>query len=131
MFHGDGCFGHEPAAPYDAIIVTAAARHVPPPLIEQLAPGGRMVIPVGRAGWTQNLLLVHKDGDGRTTTRNLMSVAFVPLTSVVAASAATLSSVHLGQPVTLAFGFAAYFGTWAIARRIRRMDGGGESRAVM
>lgn len=51
--------------------------------------------------------------------------------SVVAASAATLSSVHLGQPVTLAFGFAAYFGTWAIARRIRRMDGGGESRAVM
>jgi protein-L-isoaspartate(D-aspartate) O-methyltransferase len=80
VFHGDGYFGHEPAAPYDAIIVTAAARHVPPPLIEQLAPGGRMVIPVGRAGWTQNLLLVQKDADGRTTTRNLMSVAFVPLT---------------------------------------------------
>jgi len=80
VLHGDGYFGHEPGAPYAAIIVTAAAGHVPPPLIGQLAPGGRMVIPVGRAGWTQNLLLIEKDDNGSTSTRNLMSVAFVPLT---------------------------------------------------
>jgi protein-L-isoaspartate(D-aspartate) O-methyltransferase len=80
VLHGDGYFGHPPGAPYQAIIVTAAAQHVPPPLIRQLEPGGRMVIPVGRAGWTQNLLLVSKDEDGSTRTRNLMSVAFVPLT---------------------------------------------------
>jgi len=78
--HGDGYYGYEQLAPYDAIIVTAAAQHVPPPLIEQLKPGERMLIPVGRAGWTQNLLLVTKTEDGRTRTRNLMSVAFVPLT---------------------------------------------------
>lgn len=78
--HGDGYYGFEGLAPYDAIIVTAAAQHVPPPLIEQLKPGQRMMIPVGRAGWTQNLLLVTKTDDGQTRTRNLMSVAFVPLT---------------------------------------------------
>ncbi|MFP4075006.1 MAG: protein-L-isoaspartate(D-aspartate) O-methyltransferase [Halochromatium sp.] len=77
---GDGYYGYEELAPYDAIIVTAAAQHVPPPLIAQLKPGQRMVIPVGRAGWTQNLLLVTKTDDGQTRTRNLMSVAFVPLT---------------------------------------------------
>lgn len=80
VLHGDGYYGFPPKAPYDAVIVTAAAAHVPPPLIEQLKPGGRMVIPVGRAGWTQNLLLVEKDEGGSTRTRNLMSVAFVPLT---------------------------------------------------
>ncbi|MEA3640591.1 MAG: protein-L-isoaspartate(D-aspartate) O-methyltransferase [Lamprobacter sp.] len=77
---GDGYYGYEELAPYDAIIVTAAAQHVPPTLIEQLKPGQRMVIPVGRAGWTQNLLLVTKTDEGQTQTRNLMSVAFVPLT---------------------------------------------------
>lgn len=80
VLHGDGYYGFPPNAPYDAIIVTAAAAHVPPPLVEQLKPGGRMMIPVGRAGWTQNLLLVEKDENGSTRTRNLMSVAFVPLT---------------------------------------------------
>ena len=80
VFHGDGYYGREEGAPYDAIIVTAAATHVPPPLTEQLKPGGRMVIPVGRSGWTQNLLLVEKKTDGSTATRNLMAVAFVPLT---------------------------------------------------
>ncbi|MBK5941753.1 protein-L-isoaspartate(D-aspartate) O-methyltransferase [Halochromatium roseum] len=78
--HGDGYHGYQALAPYDAIIVTAAAQHVPPPLIEQLKPGQRMVIPVGRAGWTQNLLLVTKTEEGQTRTRNLMSVTFVPLT---------------------------------------------------
>lgn len=80
VLHGDGYYGHAPRAPFDAIIVTAAAEHTPPPLIEQLKPGGRMVIPVSRGGWTQNLLLVEKDEDGEVSTRNLMSVRFVPLT---------------------------------------------------
>lgn len=79
VLHGDGYYGYEPAAPFDAIIVTAAASHVPPPLIEQLRPGGRIAIPVGQ-GWTQNLLLVEKDEQGQTSTRNLMAVRFVPLT---------------------------------------------------
>lgn len=79
VLHGDGYYGYDPKGPYDAIIVTAAASHVPPPLIDQLEPGGRIAIPVGR-GWTQNLLLVEKDDQGDTTTRNLMAVRFVPLT---------------------------------------------------
>lgn len=79
VLHGDGYYGYEAAAPFDAIIVTAAASHVPPPLVEQLRPGGRIAIPVGR-GWTQNLLLVEKDDAGDTSTRNLMAVRFVPLT---------------------------------------------------
>jgi len=79
VLHGDGYFGYEPAAPFDAIIVTAAASHVPPPLVRQLAPGGRIAIPVGR-GFTQNLLLVEKNAAGETSTRNLMAVRFVPLT---------------------------------------------------
>jgi len=78
--HGDGYFGHEARAPYDAIIVTAAAEHTPPPLLGQLKPGGRMVIPVGRAGWTQNLLVIEKSDAGEVTTRNVMPVVFVPLT---------------------------------------------------
>ncbi len=80
VLHGDGYYGYEAHAPYDAIIVTAAAPHVPPPLKEQLKPGGRMVIPVGRGGWTQNLLMVEKKDDGSVATRNLMAVSFVPLT---------------------------------------------------
>lgn len=79
VLQGDGYYGHAEAAPFDAIIVTAAASHVPPPLIEQLKPGGQIVIPVGQ-GWTQNLLLVDKDARGDTSTRNLMAVRFVPLT---------------------------------------------------
>lgn len=80
VLHGDGYYGWEPDAPYDAIVVTAAASHIPPPLIAQLKPGGRMAIPVGRTAWTQNLLLVEKSPDGEITTRNLLPVAFVPLT---------------------------------------------------
>jgi len=80
VLYGDGYYGFEDAAPFDAIIVTAAAAHIPPPLNRQLKPGGRMAIPVGRSGWTQNLLLVEKDSDGEISTRNLMAVRFVPLT---------------------------------------------------
>ena len=77
---GDGYYGRPEGAPYDAIIVTAAASHVPPPLTAQLKPGGRMAIPVGAHAWTQNLLLVEKGRDGDIATRNLLPVAFVPLT---------------------------------------------------
>lgn len=80
VVEGDGYFGWREDGPYDAIMVTAAAEHIPPPLIEQLKPGGRMVIPVGRTGWTQNLLLVHKMPDGKIRTENLLPVRFVPLT---------------------------------------------------
>ena len=83
VLHKDGYFGHADAAPYDAIIVTAAATHIPPPLIAQLKPGGRMVIPVGSSGWTQNLILLTKDREGKVFTQGMLPVRFVPLTRKV------------------------------------------------
>jgi len=77
---GDGYGGWPAAAPFDAIIVTAAPAAVPQPLIDQLKPGGRMVIPVGASSDAQHLLLVEKQSDGRTTTRRALPVRFVPLT---------------------------------------------------
>jgi protein-L-isoaspartate(D-aspartate) O-methyltransferase len=77
---GDGYHGWEEHAPYDAILVTAAASHIPPPLIRQLKPGGRMVIPVGAAFLVQQLMLVEKNADGTVSTRQILPVAFVPLT---------------------------------------------------
>jgi len=78
---GDGYDGWPERGPFDAIVVTAAASHVPPPLVRQLKRGGRMVIPVGPAFQTQQLLLVEKRQDGTLTTRQVMTVVFVPLTS--------------------------------------------------
>ena len=77
---GDGYFGWPEHAPFDIIVVTAAASHVPPPLIVQLKPGGRMVIPVGSPFLTQHLLLVEKGEDGGVTSRQILPVLFVPLT---------------------------------------------------
>jgi protein-L-isoaspartate(D-aspartate) O-methyltransferase len=77
---GDGYYGWPEAAPFDAIVVTAAASHVPPPLVKQLKPGGRMIIPVGAAFLTQHLLLVEKQADGGVVTRQILPVQFVPLT---------------------------------------------------
>ncbi len=77
---GDGYYGWPEKAPFDAIIVTAAAGHIPPDLIKQLKNGGRMVIPVGGYFMVQNLVLVSKDRRGEITTRNLLPVRFVPLT---------------------------------------------------
>jgi protein-L-isoaspartate(D-aspartate) O-methyltransferase len=76
---GDGYEGWKEHAPFDAIIVTAAADHVPPPLIQQLKEGGRMVIPVGAPFFIQTLMLVEKK-EGKITTRSLMPVRFVPFT---------------------------------------------------
>ena len=76
---GNGYEGWPAHAPYDGIIVTAAASHIPPALVEQLKPGGRLVIPVGLPHLPQELLLVEKDGAGETHTRDILGVAFVPL----------------------------------------------------
>lgn len=75
----DGYIGWQEKAPFDSIIVTAAIDHIPPALIEQLKPGGRMVIPVGLPYMDQNLILLTKDKDGETHTESLLGVAFVPL----------------------------------------------------
>jgi protein-L-isoaspartate(D-aspartate) O-methyltransferase len=77
---GDGYHGWEEHAPYDTILVTAAASHIPPPLLRQLKPGGTMVIPVGAAFMVQQLMLVEKNLDGTVSTRQILPVAFVPLT---------------------------------------------------
>jgi len=75
---GNGYDGWPEHAPYDAIIVTAAATHIPKPLIEQLKPGGRMVIPVGGRFMNQELTMVEKDEDGELHVRDILGVAFVP-----------------------------------------------------
>ncbi len=77
---GDGYYGWEAHAPFDAIVVTAAASHIPPPLIKQLKVGGRMMIPVGSRFLTQQLLLVTKQEGDKITTRQILPVRFVPLT---------------------------------------------------
>ena len=76
----DGYYGWEENAPYDAIIVTAAAGHIPPPLLKQLKPGGKMIIPVKSMFYVQHLILVEKDQKGALTTRQIVPVMFVPLT---------------------------------------------------
>ena len=76
----DGYYGWEEYAPFDAIVVTAAASHVPPPLIQQLRPGGRMIIPIGGRFMTQQLLLLEKTADNEVITRQVAAVRFVPLT---------------------------------------------------
>ncbi len=77
---GDGYYGWEEYSPYDAIIVTAAAGHVPPPLIKQLKPGGRIVIPVGGVYQVQTLMLIKKQEDGSVQSQQLLPVRFVPMT---------------------------------------------------
>ncbi len=74
---GDGSQGWEEKAPFDRIIVTAAARHIPPKLVQQLAPGGGMIIPVG--GYTQRITIVSKDEDNKVNIREDIPVVFVKL----------------------------------------------------
>lgn len=78
--HGDGYQGWPEHAPFDGIIVTAAAPEIPPPLVAQLKPGGRMVIPLGPPHDRQELMLLEKSHDNEVTIRNILPVAFVPLT---------------------------------------------------
>ena len=77
---GDGWHGWPEEGPYDGIIITAAGLDIPPLLVEQLKPGGRMVLPVGEPNAGQMLTLVTKEKPGEITTRDLLPVAFVPLT---------------------------------------------------
>lgn len=78
--NADGYFGWQQHAPFDAIIVTAASSHIPPPLVQQLKPGGIMIIPVGAVFQVQQLSLVEKTSDGELTTRQVLPVRFVPFT---------------------------------------------------
>jgi protein-L-isoaspartate(D-aspartate) O-methyltransferase len=77
---GDGYAGWPEQAPFDGIIVTAAAPHIPPPLLKQLKPGGRLVIPVGEHLGEQELLLVEVDSNGKISKEAKLPVRFVPLT---------------------------------------------------
>ncbi len=77
--NADGYYGWKDFAPFDAIIVTAASEYIPPPLIEQLKDGGKMIIPVGSPFLNQTLILVEKEGEDITTT-SLLPVRFVPFT---------------------------------------------------
>ena len=77
--HGDGYFGQPDAGPFDAIMITAAVDHIPPPLLAQLKPGGRLILPLGNPFSYQNLVLVTKTGEDYTV-RNIIGVLFVPLT---------------------------------------------------
>ncbi len=78
--HGDGYHGWPEQAPFNGIIVTATADQVPPPLIEQLAENGKLIIPLGSTGGPQKLTLVSKDNLGKVRSRFVLDVAFVPLT---------------------------------------------------
>jgi protein-L-isoaspartate(D-aspartate) O-methyltransferase len=79
IVEGDGTRGWPDRAPYDAILAAASGSHVPQPLIDQLAPGGRLVMPVGRRAWVQQLVKLTKLPDGQTERENLGEVRFVPL----------------------------------------------------
>ncbi|MCL5966281.1 MAG: protein-L-isoaspartate(D-aspartate) O-methyltransferase [Deltaproteobacteria bacterium] len=76
---GDGYYGWEEKAPFDAIIVTCAGGHIPPPLLRQLKTGGRMIMPVGGPFMVQSLVFIEKGMDGAVTQRNVLPVAFVRL----------------------------------------------------
>lgn len=77
--HGDGYFGWQEAAPFDAIMITAAINHIPPPLLKQLTEGGRLILPLGNPFSYQNLTLVTKTG-GDFVTKQITGVLFVPMT---------------------------------------------------
>lgn len=77
---GDGYVGWEEHAPFDGIIVTAAAKRIPQPLIDQLKPRGRMIIPIGEVFDVQDLVIIEKKEDGSVTTQRILPVRFVPLT---------------------------------------------------
>ncbi|UCV01723.1 protein-L-isoaspartate(D-aspartate) O-methyltransferase [Dechloromonas denitrificans] len=83
---GNGCFGWVEHAPYDAVIVTAGAPQIPAALVEQLKPGGRLIMPVGDRYFGQELLLLKKDANGRLEQRCVLPVLFVPLTGTAQCS---------------------------------------------
>ncbi len=80
---GDGYHGWPEHAPFDGILVTAATPVIPPPLVAQLKPGGRLVVPVGQPYSSQELMVLEKLAGGKTTVRDILAVVFVPLTGEV------------------------------------------------
>jgi protein-L-isoaspartate(D-aspartate) O-methyltransferase len=80
IIHGDGSKGYSEKAPYDRILVTAAAPRVPQPLVDQLKSSAIMLIPIGSASLFQNLIKISKGSEGKISEENLGGVAFVPLT---------------------------------------------------
>jgi len=76
---GDGYLGWPDEAPFDIILVTAAPEEVPPALVAQLKPGGRLIVPVGRVWDVQDLQLIEKDATGKVSTRSVIPVRFVPM----------------------------------------------------
>jgi protein-L-isoaspartate(D-aspartate) O-methyltransferase len=80
--YGDGYFGWEEYAPFDAIIITAAANHIPPPLLKQLKQGGRLIVPVGSTLYAQTLTLVTR-GNKHFNIEQMTPVAFVPMTGEI------------------------------------------------
>jgi protein-L-isoaspartate(D-aspartate) O-methyltransferase len=79
IVEGDGTRGCPEEAPFDGILAAASGSHVPKPLVDQLSPGGRLVMPIGDPGWVQELVKVTKRPDGSTEQKNLGGVRFVPL----------------------------------------------------
>lgn len=79
MRYGDGYFGWPAAAPFDCIMITASVNHIPPPLLEQLKDGGRLILPLGNPFAFQNLVLVTRHGQDYTV-KNITGVLFVPMT---------------------------------------------------
>jgi protein-L-isoaspartate(D-aspartate) O-methyltransferase len=79
IVEGDGTLGWPAEAPYDAIVAAASGARVPPALIEQLKPGGRLVMPLGRHSWAQSLVKIIKQEDGSLSQETLCAVRFVPL----------------------------------------------------
>ena len=79
IVEGDGTKGYSDQAPFDAILAAASGSHIPRPLVEQLAPGGRIVMPLGNPGWAQQLIKVTKTDDGTLVQEDLGGVRFVPL----------------------------------------------------
>jgi protein-L-isoaspartate(D-aspartate) O-methyltransferase len=88
---GDGYYGWEEMAPFDVIMVTAAVETIPLPLIQQLAPGGRMILPVGKRRYTQDLILLQKTTDGDINSTSLLPVTFVPLAGEHCASDSSMN----------------------------------------
>ena len=76
---GDGYYGWKKQAPFDRIIITAAANHVPPPLLKQLKPGGKLILPLGNVRYYQNMTLIEKGAMGKTITSQHGQVRFVPM----------------------------------------------------
>jgi protein-L-isoaspartate(D-aspartate) O-methyltransferase len=81
--HADGYFGWPEQAPFDRILITAAANHIPPPLIKQLKPGGKLILPLGNIRYYQTLTILTKNPDGTIVTTHHATVRFVPMTGTM------------------------------------------------